>query len=53
MGNDDPPEWWIMYFQVRDELSGDYVSHHSRYLMLETHVIFEVYIYLLKCPCRH
>lgn len=20
MGNDDPPEWWIMYFQVRDEV---------------------------------
>lgn len=53
MGNDGPSEWRIMHFQVCDELRP--AMREFTLLGLsgwKTHVIFKVFIYVLKCPCR-
>ena len=56
MGNDDPPEWWIMHFEVCDELwsgNSEPPLMSTSTLNQFTHVIFEVHIHFLKSPCRN
>ena len=50
MGNDDPPEWWIMHFQVRNQLHD--VSVYAALSQEPAHVVFEVHVYVLGCRVR-
>jgi hypothetical protein len=50
MGNGDPPKWWIMHFQVRDELPD--VSVYAAVPQKPAHIVFEVHVYVLGCRIR-
>ena len=50
MGNDDPPKWWIVHFQVRDELSDASVC--AALPQEPAHVVFKVHVYVLGCRVR-